>query len=259
MSKLRVLIAAAGSGSRAGLPYPKTLHPVLGEPILVRLIKLLRHLDARPTIIVSPMGQGPILDCLRGYRLEADLVVQEAPTGMGDAVLCFRRARAYNQADHVLLVWGDIPLIQPQTVERMRARHFACVNDFTFVTRHVERAYTVVSRDAAGTVATLVETRETGEDPAPGERDIGLFLFRAKPVFELLLQQVTGSVSSRTGEHGFLYVVGELVRAGYRVEALPVATELDLVSLNYLSDLEAIAPAGGDTHEADQLGSHGGG
>ena len=245
MAELRVVIAAAGSGSRAGLPYPKTLHPVLGEPILVRLIRLLRHLDPRPTVIVSPTGEQPISDCLALHGLEADLVRQETPSGMGDAVLCFRGAPAAEAAEHVLLVWGDIPLIQADTVEQMRARHFAAANDFTFVTRRVAEAYTLVSRASDGAVTSLIETRETGAQPGPGERDIGLFLFRAKPVLELLERRLPASTSGRTGEHGFLYIVAELVRAGYKVEALAVATELDLISLNYLSDLDSIAPQEG--------------
>jgi bifunctional UDP-N-acetylglucosamine pyrophosphorylase/glucosamine-1-phosphate N-acetyltransferase len=238
--ELRVLIAAAGTGSRAALPYPKTLHPVLGEPILVRLIRLLRHLDPHPTVIVSPGGEALVAQCLDEHRLQAELVRQEAPTGMGDAVLRFRDASSFGTAEHVLLVWGDIPLIQPETVERMCARHFSNGNDFTFVTRHVERAYTIVSRNADGAVASVVETRETGAEPEPGEREIGLFLFRARPVLDLLAGRLPGSISASTGEHGFLYIIGYLANAGHRVEALPIATELDLISLNRLQDLESL-------------------
>ena len=40
MDDFRVLIPAAGLGTRAGLPYPKTLYPVDGTPILHRLATL---------------------------------------------------------------------------------------------------------------------------------------------------------------------------------------------------------------------------
>ena len=43
MDDFRVLIPAAGLGTRAGLPYPKTLYPVDGTPILHRLLAT-RHL-----------------------------------------------------------------------------------------------------------------------------------------------------------------------------------------------------------------------
>src|SRR5687768_9613312 len=70
MTNIRVLIAAAGSGSRAGLPYPKTLHPVRGRPILLRLIDRLRTIDPHPTVVVSPSGHALVADCLARAGVE---------------------------------------------------------------------------------------------------------------------------------------------------------------------------------------------
>ena len=244
MPELRALIPAAGTGSRAGLPYPKTLHPVLGRPILVRLLELLRPFDPRPTVVTSPSGKAPIAECLVEHGLEADLVVQQAPTGMGDAILEFRSSPAAATAEHVLAVWGDIPMIQPETVRATVRAHLDHGNDFTFPTRIVDEAYTIVSRDEAGAVVSVVETREAGNAPGPGEREIGLFVFRVEPVLALLAERLPGATGRSTGEHGFLYLVRHLAERGLRVEALPIADERDLVSLNRLSDLEGALPEG---------------
>jgi hypothetical protein len=83
------------------------------------------------------------------------------------------------------------------------------------------------------------ETREHGvTSPQPGEREIGLFAFRMQPVFEMLQADLPGKLGSATGEHGFLYVIEYLARSGAKVDALTIATDLDLVSLNSLSDLK---------------------
>lgn len=239
MTDIRVLIAAAGTGSRAGLPYPKTLHPVRGLPILVRLVRLFADIDPRPIVVVSPAGRAPVAQALSDHALNAELVEQPTPTGMGDAILCARNTPC-EQSEHLLVVWGDIPLIQPETVARMSEEHLANGNDFTFATRYVDEAYTVVSRAADGKVLALTETREAGVEPAPGERDIGLFVFRREPVLDLLARKLDGALGRTTGEHGFLYIVRHLAKRGLKVEALPIATELDLVSLNRLADLEGI-------------------
>ena len=240
MTELRVLIAAAGNGTRAGLPYPKTLHPVLGKPILVRLIDLLQAYDALPVIIVSPQGRGQISNCLEAFALDAELVEQPTPSGMGDAILQFQQSSGWGSAKHLLTVWGDIPLLEAQTVAALHARHFEASNDFTFATRVVDQAYTIVERDCADRVQAVRETRELQVEPASGERDIGLFLFRIDPVFGLLEQRLPGAIGEATGEHGFLHLVERLVKRGFKVEALPIATECDLVSLNRLSDLDAV-------------------
>ena len=86
MSKISVLIAAAGKGTRAGLPYPKTLHPVEGKPILLRIIESLESFDSCPTIIASPKGKFLIQDCLDKNNKKANIIIQNSPLGMGNAV-----------------------------------------------------------------------------------------------------------------------------------------------------------------------------
>ena len=239
MAELKALIAAAGRGSRAGLAFPKTLFPVQGRTILLRIMELLAPYDEQPTVIVSLEGKEPIWLQLESAGFVADLVVQPEPIGMGDAVLCFEQSPAYQQAEHILLVWGDIPFIQPDTVASMVKKHFDHDNDFTFVTRKVDSAYTIVSRDAAGRVMEVIETREQGiTTPQAGEREIGLFIFRKAVTLPALREDLPGKYGKSTCEHGFLYIIGHLVKHGLRVEALPIATELDLVSLNSMKDLD---------------------
>ena len=238
MTEFRVLIPAAGTGSRAGLPYPKTLHPVGGVPILLRQLALLRAFDPCPVVVTSPSGRAPIAQTLDMAGVSAELVEQSAPTGMGDAILRLDAAEAGAACEHVVTVWGDIPLLDPHTIAATVARHRQANNDFTFPTRRVDAAYTVVTRDAAGKVTALAETREAGLTPSPGERDIGVFVFRRAPVFDLLRRKLPGALGTTTGEHGFLYIVRYLVEHGHAVEALPIATQRDLVSLNRLSDLD---------------------
>jgi bifunctional UDP-N-acetylglucosamine pyrophosphorylase/glucosamine-1-phosphate N-acetyltransferase len=239
MFKLRSLVAAAGRGTRSGLPYPKTLFAIKGVPILIRIARLLQPYDERPTVIVSPEGKDFVARCLDDYVIAAELVTQPEPRGMGDAVLRFKESPAFEEAEHILLIWGDIPFIQPSTVKELVTSHLEQLNDFTLVSKRVDNAYTSVSRDHSGGVTGVHETRELGSSAqlSEGERDIGLFIFRKQPVFTALQEDLSGKFGQVTGEHGFLYVIEHLVRKGYRVAAVQVATELDLVSFNSLADI----------------------
>ena len=76
MSKICALVAAAGSGTRACLPYPKTLFPIQGKPILIRVAELLAPYDLHPTIIVSPNGQAQIQECLNASGVAAASALQ---------------------------------------------------------------------------------------------------------------------------------------------------------------------------------------
>jgi bifunctional UDP-N-acetylglucosamine pyrophosphorylase/glucosamine-1-phosphate N-acetyltransferase len=178
-TETRTLIAAAGRGSRAGLPYPKTLFLVQGKPILLRMCGVLRPYDPRPTIIVSPSGEGPIRECLEKAGLATLFVRQPEPKGNGRGCLRFPESPAFTAAKHLPLFWGDVPFVQPETVTAMVEAHHFWGNDFTFVSRVVSSLYTIVLRNDMGEVTGVLETREAGlTPPADGEREIGLFIFR---------------------------------------------------------------------------------
>jgi bifunctional N-acetylglucosamine-1-phosphate-uridyltransferase/glucosamine-1-phosphate-acetyltransferase GlmU-like protein len=241
MSEWRVLSAAAGRGTRAGLPYPKTLFPIQGRPILARILDLVKPYDASPTVVVSPSGREPVAQSLAELGLRAHLVEQAQALGMGHAVLQWLNSPACTPNAQIILLWGDVPFIQASTLQGAVEAHVRAQADFTFATRLVDSAYTVVQRDAQGQVTGLIETREEGAatGPAPGERDIGLFVFDAAKVLPVLQEEHPRKFGRTTGEHGFLYLVGALAERGLKVQAVPIATELDLVSLNSLKDVDA--------------------
>jgi len=131
-----------------------------------------------------------------------------------------------------------VPFIQPETIAAMVHVHHLHDNDFTLPTRMTERPYTLVERTPTGAVVRVLETREEGiSPPVWGERDIGLFVFRRDAVVPLLREELPDRCGKLTAEHGFLYVVGHLVERAFKVEAVPIAMEIEAVSLNKLRDL----------------------
>ena len=236
--KISVLIAAAGKGSRANLPYPKTLYKINGKEILARILDTLEEFDKQPTVVVSPKGQRHINDFLVKNDIEANIVIQEHPKGMGDAVLIFEKSACSSSSENILLIWGDIPFIRKVTVQKMIRNHFKNDNTFTFITSDTEEAYTRVMRDERDDVIDIIETREENIPIKSGERDIGLFIFRKEPVFNLLKLELPKKYSLKSREHGFLYIVHYLAKKGYKVEGMKIAEKEELISLNKISDLD---------------------
>ena len=237
---IRVVIAAAGQGTRSGLSYPKTLFKIRNTPIIVRICEALSQYDKNPCIIVAPDWKEEIQNTLIQHEIDAELINQFKPLGMGDALLQYENSAFYKDAEHILLIWGDIPFIQNETVEEMIKTHLMKKNTFTFPTRESNSAYTFVYRDDSGDVQELIETRELGiKKPQPGERDIGLFIFKKDPIFDILKEDLPNRLGKHTNEHGFLYLVSYLYQRGFKIEALKIATELDLVSFNSIDDISS--------------------
>ena len=133
MSNISVLIAAGGMGTRSGLKYPKTLYVVNGKPILHRLHSLFHNYDQCPKIIVSPKGKSSIKEFLRLNSLDAELIIQKDPKGMGDAVLQSRQSiNISNNCEHIILSWSDIPFLSKSTLNFLVKNHLESQNDFMF-------------------------------------------------------------------------------------------------------------------------------
>ena len=238
INKTAVLIAAAGKGTRSGLNYPKTLFKIEGKSILSRIFEVVSTIDLNPTVVASPSGEIMIKKHLNSLDLTGEVVIQEHPLGMGDAVLKMLSAQAYQGASDVLLLWGDLPFIQKSTLEQTIEAHYKNNNDFTFPTLYSDSAYTIVNRDSQKAVSGIIETRELpNHDIGPGERDMGMFIFKKNLIFNLLNEDLPTKYSNQTNEHGFLYIIEHLVSRGRRVEALNIATKLDSISLNKMEDL----------------------
>lgn len=237
---LRAIIPAAGKGTRSGLPFPKTLQEVDGSPILVRLLKQLLPIDPCPAVITSLMGKKPIEDTIEAYGLSAEILIQEKPRGMGDAVGRFQQSSGYGTTDELLVIWGDMLSLSQPIIEECLSRFRADRADFAFPTSQQNPCYTCVSRAPDNSVSRVVERRELGDAmPQSGEADCGVFIFRKEPLFTLLQDHEDELVGPVTGEINFLPTIGALADRGFSVQAYPIASVGDAFSFNSPADLEA--------------------
>ena len=244
MSNISVLIAAGGMGTRSGLSHPKTLYPINGRPILHRLHSLFHNYDKCPKIIVSPEGKSSIREFLRLNSLGAELIIQKEPKGMGDAVLQSRQSsNIVNNCEHIILSWSDIPFLTKTTLNFLVKNHLESQNDFSLITGDASKPYTFVERNSDNELCRVIETREISEEveiPSYGERDIGLFMFKKNIVFNALLSNSKNKFGNVTGEHGFLYIIEEILKLGGKVNAYKIAKKQELLSFNTADDLKQI-------------------
>lgn len=238
MNYFKVIIPAAGKGTRLGLPYPKTLVELNSESILKRLIIKLSKYDEKPSIIVNESSYAKINEHLLENNLNGELLLQKKQNGMGDAVLTYEKSKNFFKTENIILVWGDIPYLQIETIKKTIDRHLKKNNDFTFPTIFTKNPYTRVIRSKKGEILEVIETREKKVIEFDfGERDIGLFIFKKQPIFEILSSDLSGKYNLLTKEHGFLYIIKHLIRSNLKVEGIPIAKEIDTISINTQKDL----------------------
>tara|TARA_Y100000768_G_C23948953_1_gene669120 strand:- start:639 stop:1355 length:717 start_codon:yes stop_codon:yes gene_type:complete len=231
-AKIAVLIPAAGSGTRSKLSYPKSLHKVKNTPIIVRIINKIKKYDLCPTIIVNKKNHIRFKETINMSRSsKVEFLFQNKPTGMGDAVLKFKQSKFYKETENILLIWGDIPFIKRQNIDKLIKTHIAQSNFMTILSLYSKKPYTLIKKDKNDFVKEIIETNRNNFNFKYGERDIGIFIFK-----KTLLNYLNKKQSIK--EHNFLYIINTLYKKKYHIKSLPIASNKEAISLNYISDLE---------------------
>tara|TARA_B100000963_G_C22590295_1_gene655155 strand:+ start:696 stop:1433 length:738 start_codon:yes stop_codon:yes gene_type:complete len=239
--KFKLLIPAAGKASRLNINYPKSLIKIGLKTIIELQFELFSFIDNYPTIIINKEYQYLLYNYIKQKKFNAELVIQESQNGMGDAVLNFKKSKFYDDTSDIMLIWSDIPYLKKNTIIQTMESHIKNGNDLTFPTIISENPYTVVKRDKCGNITEIIESREKKEIyKIKAEREIGFFIFNKKIIFELLSSNLRNKYNKVTKEHSFLYVVKHLVNAGFKVSGLPIASNLETLSINTDADMQNI-------------------
>lgn len=231
---LEIVILAAGQGTRMRSALPKVLHPVAGKPMLAHVIDTARGLG--PSRIHVVIGHGA--DLVR-ERLQADdlnFVIQEEQLGTGHAVA---QAAPFLSAENVLILYGDVPLIEQPTLERLMAQ--ATPQQLALLTVELEdpTGYGRIIRDGAGEVQAIVEQKDaTAEQRAIREGNTGIL---AAPRERLLGWLSRLSNANAQGEYYLTDVIAMAVSDGLRVATAQPLVAMETQGANdrlQLSELE---------------------
>lgn len=114
------VILAAGEGTRMKSALPKVLHPIASRSLVAHVIDAVGRAGADAVVVVVGPGRDDVAAEARRVRPDVVIVVQEERRGTGHAVLAARASIAEG-FDDVVVVFGDTPLVEPQTLRAMRA------------------------------------------------------------------------------------------------------------------------------------------
>ena len=186
----RVVILAAGKGTRMKSELPKALVPLDGKPILQYLIESVSAsgLDAKPIVVIGHERQH-ICDA---FGAQCDYAVQEFQKGTAHAVLSAKST--VGEADAVIVLYGDHPFVSSGSLRRLAKNHLASRNTLTMFTvqvpsfggwHQVFQFWGRIIRDAKGKITGIREYKDAYEDErAISEVNPALMCFDARWLWE---------------------------------------------------------------------------
>jgi bifunctional UDP-N-acetylglucosamine pyrophosphorylase/glucosamine-1-phosphate N-acetyltransferase len=196
MSGSTVVILAAGRGTRMRSATPKLAHDLCGRPLLAWPVEAARAAGARRVVVVvapddtlagllSPERGGP-----PPWGHGVELAVQHVALGTADAVSA--AAEKIERDGVVIVLAGDVPLIEAELVRELGAAHGASDAAATMVTAVLDdpRGYGRVVRDESGELVRVVETKVAGDaseaELAIAEVNTGIYAFDGGALLDAL-------------------------------------------------------------------------
>lgn len=192
-NRVKIVVLAAGKGTRMKSELPKVLAPLKGKPMISWLLQSIKEsgIDPRPTIVVGYKKEMVMESLGDAYNY----AIQEDMLGTGHAVQASEKVLK-DAADHVLVLNGDNPYISPTTIKTITDKHLASgykvttatvtVPDFTNE-RHALGTYGRIIRDETHNIIGVVENKDATEEQRKiTEVNPGTYIFEAKWLWENL-------------------------------------------------------------------------
>jgi bifunctional UDP-N-acetylglucosamine pyrophosphorylase/glucosamine-1-phosphate N-acetyltransferase len=218
----------------------KVLHPLAGQPLIAHVLNLATQLD--PLHLIAVVGHQA--DAVRQVcePRGAACVVQAPQLGTGHAVAQAAPVLGAFEGD-VLVLYGDVPLLQLDTVRALLDEHRHRDASVTVLTASVEEpaGYGRIVRNREGAIEAIVEHRDASPAQlAIREINTGIYCLKSPFLFWALSQ--VGSHNAQ-GEQYLTDVVGVAVSEQLPVAHVTVAEAQETMGVNTrleLAQLEAV-------------------
>jgi len=235
--KLKVVVLAAGQGKRMCSSTPKVLHDVLGKSMLSHVLGNIEALSPQGIVLIAGHGSERVYTAIEKAH-HVSLVKQSEQLGTGHAVQ--QAEAACEDAEDVLIVCGDTPLLTVETLASLLQEHVRLNSDISFLSAEMANptGYGRVRRNGAGGVERIVEERDASdEEKLIQEVSSGIFCVKRDFLFSCL-QKVDNHNDQQ--EYYLPDIVPLALAQGARVEAVLMADSNDMLGVNNRTQLRHV-------------------
>lgn len=220
MNNTACIILAAGDGKRMKSNKPKTLMKILFKPMLGWVLDSAETAKPDEICVVVGSGEDAVRNYLASRQKDYTIVRQTERKGTGHAVMQAREV--LNNSKNVLVLCGDAPFIDPETIEGALKLHtegncgvtvIAAVPDDPF-------GYGRILRDENGELLRIIEQKDASyEERKIAEVNSGAYWFDSAALLEALPKL---SDDNASGEY-YLTDAAAVIREGGRRAAVYTA------------------------------------
>ncbi len=184
------LILAAGTGTRMFTNKPKVLMEVVFKPMIHWVIDSVACAGIRDICTVCGYRHKELEDYFERNNINTEVIIQSEQKGTAHAVFMAKSYLEKNLEKEVLILAGDAPFINSETIKKSFKLHVKLGNDATVISAELNNpfGYGRIVRDKnTREIIAIVEQKDaTAEVSGIHEVNSGLYWFKVKSLLDIL-------------------------------------------------------------------------
>ena len=230
---LSVVILAAGKGTRMYSDLPKVLHPIASKPMVKHVIDTVKQLNARQINLIYGHGADLLKERLADEPV--NWVFQAEQLGTGHAMQ--QAAPFFADDENIMMLYGDTPLIQQSTLERLIAQKPE--NGIALLTVKLENptGYGRIIRENGSVVAIVEQKDASAEQLKIQEINTGVMVASGAS-FKKWLGNLNNN--NAQGEYYITDVIAMANEDGFQVQAVQADEFMEVEGVNNRLQLAAL-------------------
>lgn len=234
------IILAGGKGTRMKADCPKVMCNVIFKPMISYVVDAVREAGAEDICVITGYRHNEVEDYLDSSIKTA---LQEPQLGTGHAVMQAGDFISAHTDDDILILNGDGPLMDAETINKAYDYHKENNNSITLISALVEDTNGIghVKRDKNGTLLRIVEHKDaTEEEKKINESNAGCYWFNGGDL-KYALSKITNN--NAQNEYYLTDTLEILIKSGKNAGAYVVENSEVVLGANdrkQLNDLNTI-------------------
>lgn len=209
---------------------PKILHTILGKPLIEFVVDLAREIKTSEIVCVVSKKARAVRQAL---GTTVTYAVQPVPRGTGDAAL---KGMKMTRTDNILILYGDVPLLQPTTIENLMDHHEKHSAALTFLTCNMVNPYGYgrVMRQGKKVLGIVEQSDTTPRQQQIREINTGIYFGRKSLIVDALCSITTDNTQK---ELYLTDIVRVLLKKRKKVIGRMIHKEEEIMGINSKEEL----------------------